>query len=245
MKTFAPIILCLVISCGEAPNAASNETPASTDVDPDQEKQASEDNAKNSNDALFIQAGTEIPACDVESKLIYVQVEKTFKVCAAGAWNNVDLKGDQGGVGAAGEKGDVGNAGSAGATGATGAAGTNGTDNHVVWSMSCSKVISGTLTGLIKYQVDQLASGDLFVYGSAANGQLESSGSQFYSTKQNGSLTGYMSFVFDMAGTYNVGYWSMEINSDGNLKAIYHDSDVAGGALTYVVQSPDCTKMEF
>lgn len=107
MRFFIAAAAIAVIGCGSDPaklGAGGGDTGGNEAVT----------EAQQDDDVFYVQAGAELPPCDRENKLIYVQAETTFKICAAGAWANIDLRGPAGtdnrivkSIGCGGQLGDT------------------------------------------------------------------------------------------------------------------------------------------
>lgn len=88
MKKFVAAAAFALVGCGSDPAklGAGGDSGSGEVVEAQQQD----------DDVFYVQAGAELPPCDRENKLIYVQAESTFKICAAGAWANIDLRGPAG-----------------------------------------------------------------------------------------------------------------------------------------------------
>jgi len=92
---FYTVFLLMAYGCGQ-PGPGGSEKDAVEADGPKDEASPSEETEKplSSNDALYIKTSAEMPACDSDGRLVYIQEEAAFKVCAAGNWDVVDIAKD-------------------------------------------------------------------------------------------------------------------------------------------------------
>lgn len=177
------------------------------------------------NSTMLIQAGAEIPPCDKDNKLIYVQDEATFKVCMGGNWSNIDLRGP---------KGDA------------GVNGTNGVDNKIIKSIGCGGGLEGASDWTFYYSAALMASGDLFVTGQIGNAFIETSATSFYSSQQMGATSGAVILRFDALGADNAGYWKISLDRSTLVTTVdYKDFDASGGSDSWTMTPDKCTVNDY
>jgi hypothetical protein len=242
MRNFTVFVVFLLTACGAAPDdAASDQLP---DVTKQQAEEKSIDDVTNekSSSTLYVKEGEEIPACDEESQLIYVQAEKTFKTCVSGAWVNIDIQGQQGVQGIQGEKGDQGVVGEKGSKGEDG---KDGTDNRIVSRLNCNKDITthtGTysIVAAVTYNYAKTASGDVFVSAAIISTSSEDGASNFYASEQTGATKGSVTITSDKVGVADVGYWTFEKTGDTQVKVEYRDTAVPNDRVTWTLNAASC-----
>lgn len=242
MRIFTAIFMVFLFGCGTADEATNNVLPEETK----QTAIQNETEKEKTHSAMYIKEGDEIPACDEESRLIYVQAEKAFKTCAAGAWVNIDIQGQQGAQGEQGIQGVKGDQGIAGEKGAKGADGKDGTNNRIVSKMSCNKDITthtGTysIVAAVTYNYAKTASGDVFVSASVMSTSSEVGASNFYAAAQTGAAKGSVTLTSDYVGVEDVGYWTFEKTGDTQLKVDYLDTAVPNDRVTFNLNAASCT----
>lgn len=221
--------LSMLSGCGGSQGGGSDDSAAEATPPPE---------SAGRSFSVVIDAGKPLPPCDgpAESSLIYVVAESAFKVCQAGTWTAIDIKG---------AKGDSGAAGKDGAAGTNGTDGKDGTDNHIVASILCTGSLENTAL-YFSYSAALMASGDVFAEGSIADGNIEISGSKFYSSQQNGALTAAVLFNDDFVAPYNGGYWSIKLDRGTLVTTIvYSDVDAVGGGSVWTMDPTACVANKY
>lgn len=162
----------------------------------------------------------------VKNFLFYASADAKFYLCDGSALTEIDLKGKDG---------------------ANGTDGTNGTDNQVSATLYCSGTTSGSSpTGVdVSYWATVFSSGDVWASAEvSAAGVDATSGSRFYSSKQNGATTAAVSIVSDWLTPYdNGGWWSIEVNrTTAVATATYHD---VGVTQSFVFAASACNIQKY
>lgn len=85
-----------LVACGTEPNAGKDNAPETGKETTPEDKTAQESFAKYH--SMLVATTVDLPTCTPESEgwLVYVKSESTFKYCASGAWENIDIKGPKG-----------------------------------------------------------------------------------------------------------------------------------------------------
>jgi hypothetical protein len=222
-------LLALTAGCGTASDKSdSGKSETETQVNA----------AAPASYTMLLDSAVNLPACEAtnEGQLVYLKTEAQFQACSAGAWAVVDIKG---------EKGDAGEAGAAGAAGEQGEAGEAGVDNHIVSSIGCNGILSGTSVS-VSYSAALTAAGDVFVTGEVAGTTSQASSAKFYAASQTGAVLGAVIVVFDLSGSSNSGFWRLSLDrSTLVVSATYTDTDYAGGGQTWTMTPDDCTVNEY
>lgn len=146
------VIATLVCTACGAPNKSGGGDGTTTD--PATDKPA-DDGHVQKYPSLAAADAASLPACaaDTEGALAYVKAEAKFKACEAGAWADIEIKG---------EKGDAGNAGADGKDGLNGKDGVNGVGMSIAAQYSCSgtddidlddgRMTGGTTLAVVKFE---------------------------------------------------------------------------------------------
>lgn len=247
MRTLALLGLLMLTACGTDTSGAAGAatdtktsqsttpTPA-TQTAPQQEAQTQPAAEVPQYHSFAVTSEASLPTCTTpaEGWLAYVKADSKFRVCTAGAWTDIEVKG---------EKGDAGTAGAAGKDGIAGKDGKAGTDNKIASSFHCGKSFeSGTFTAT--YDAVTFDSGDVIVSGAIGDGDHDTSYTSYYSSQQNGATAGSVIFEKDESGPANSGWWEMHRVGDG-LAIQYHDADMTGGGKSWTLLAADCSKHTF
>ena len=201
----------LVFACGKAPATKQAQPP--------------------SHNEYAVSTAADLPACDDAHAdwLYFVQADKSFHVCQAGAWSVIDLKGKDGANGAAG------------AAGAAGAPGKDATASSLVGSsIYCTGVLPTTALQF-EYQAVLMKSGDVFAKAGVYGNGAEFGGSNFFSKAQVGALTAAVVFTYDYDSTANYGFWTLSLDRTSLVTTIlYKDIDASGGQTTWTMTPDKC-----
>lgn len=205
--------------------------------------------------SFAVAAVSDLPTCksEIEGSLAYLTSEKKFRVCASGAWTDVEVKGEAGKDGAQGPKGD---AGAQGPKGDTGSAGQDGT-TKITATIRCSgdfstlSNASRTLNGKtispnisIDYRSATLSGGDTFATADIIYPNFQVSGSAFYSASQQGSATAAVIITSDEITPTGNGFWKISVDRATGISTVrYTDFDFgqAPNYLEWTFVSSACT----
>lgn len=145
-------------------------------------------------------------------------------------------------------------AGGNGKDGINGTNGTNGTDNHATASFLCQATltqatatasgISAPAGGLVfAYSAVKMASGDVFAEASIANASYQTSQSNYYAAKQNGSLNAAVVITDDWYSTASYGWWSISLDRSTLIPtAVFNDSSMpTSSTRTFTFPASSCT----
>lgn len=138
MFTRLAVLTTLLVGCGSEPFKEGDAAKGDVQADPNTPASAS------SNDALYVQDATKLPACDAssEGRLVFVRDAKVFNACVAGTWTDVTAEIKAASVdGAKGEKGDTGTKGEDGAAGKDGKDGKAGVAIDNTWRSPANGVL--------------------------------------------------------------------------------------------------------
>jgi hypothetical protein len=165
---------------------------------------------------------------------------------AQGVQGSQGEMGTQGSKGAQGEMGVPGEAGAPGAQGAMGEAGSAGPTDDIMGSIGCVGTISGgPLTGTysIGYTADQFSDGAIFANAYVGDTSFSTSGSAFFAPQQTGWNTAPVTFVYDVYGTADGGWWLISLDRSTLVVSItYNDTDLGGtGTSTWDWHPSQCT----
>lgn len=123
--------------------------------------------------------------------------------------------------------------------------GSSGTDNRIEASHFCLGLLEGTVLHFT-YGAAVLTSGDVFAHASISGAAFEVGTSAYYSAQQNGAATARVIFTSDNLGAANAGWWDMALDrSTGIASIVYHDSDTAGGTMTWTMPASACTVNDY
>ncbi len=230
----------VLTACGQA-NFGGGESDSGSDSAKDGETSQTGSEPTTRSFSVVVDAGQQPPACDAAAanSLIYEVASSSFKVCKDGAWAAIDIKGTKGDAGAPGA------VGTSGSDGKDGKNGKDGTDNRIIASIGCDGSLENTSL-YFSYSAALMKSGDVFASGSVRDGNIEISGTRFFSSQQNGATTASVLFNDDFVAPYNGGFWSIELNRTNLVTTInYIDSDAIGGGSTWTMDPVACVKNEY
>jgi len=147
-------------------------------------------------------------------------------------------------TGATGSTGATGAAGLTGPTGATGPAGVSASSLEMTKSIHCAGDIQQPLTSYIfhfNYDAAIFSSGFVLVSGSISYLGNQASGSGFYVPTHADWSTGPVTFIYDLAYSYNNGSWRLTLNRTTNVVSIkYYDYLVDYGFHSWEIAPDKC-----
>jgi hypothetical protein len=142
---------------------------------------------------------------------------------------------------AGGATGAAGADGTNGTDGINGTNGTNGTDNKAIASFYCGNNLVGATNIYWFYTAHLLSSGDLVVSGKIRNAEIEASNTNYYSASQVGASTAQVTISYDLVGTSNYGYWTIELNRSTLITTItYYDTELSSNPDVWVAPASEC-----
>jgi hypothetical protein len=110
----------------------------------------------------------------------------------------------------------------------------------VTSSIICAGPLEGT-TLLARYSASILSSGDVWSSAAVFGGAFEIGASAFFSSSQVGATTAPVQFTYDVAGTFNGGWWMLSLNRPTAVVTVeYNDADVTNGKQTWAWVPAKC-----
>lgn len=163
---------------------------------------------------------------------------------AMGATGLTGATGSTGATGAAGLTGPTGATGAIGATGATGPAGISASSLEMTSSIHCAGDIQQPQTLYVfhfNYDAAIFSSGFVLVSGSISYIGSQNSGSGFYVPTHTDWATGPVTFIYDLAYSYNNGSWRLTLNRTTNIVSIkYYDYQLDYGFHSWEIAPDKC-----
>lgn len=233
-------LILLTAGCGATEGAGEQDQG-------DTERQSPSDEDRASRLRSFaVNTATDQPTCDdeLEGALIYVKDSEEFKTCQSSAWEVISIKGEKGDTG---EQGPQGEAGPAGTDATAKIAATISCIGNFSTLSEAGRTYGGyvfptTLT--IYYKAAVFSNGDTLSTGEVSDSIESISGTSFYSSQQNGSLTAPVSIVSDRVGNGTAGYWTVAVDRvTGVATVTYFDPDFEASekSVTWTFLSSACT----
>jgi hypothetical protein len=232
------MVTFLVSACGTAPATSSGpETGKDSLVEkPADDQPEGKDNrepAAEGVSALLVADASKLPVCDAaaEGKLVYLRSEKAFKVCAATAWEAIDLRGP------------------AGAEGEDGQDGVDGDDLKLVQAIRCTGDATDGVVGeaglKFLYEVKVFSNGEIYATGALLSGADSYAGSNFYSATEAAAAEAPIRAAYSSSG---YGYYTVSLNRATGTVYVRSFTGAgvleAGWPLTYT-QASKCTTTTF